>query len=264
MRRSTKVCACQYETAMPQLTFSSVDPFVSFPFRTRDMMTCIDSLLDLPLQAHRSGGWASLDPRDIWGGGPCPVGRYREVTDWAFECRRRGRVSLPPRTSNILRSTLCCITKTDHSHTIYPYASHLCVGVAFFPRIVMATHTGCPADDRGRCWTDEIGAGRRRDNGSHVHCQVAGEPLGTCLFRQHVGPFLYPLLLEHRVRRSAFLQDCTAVYPRPGNGHNIMFFLLFSSVLLPSEQAILCAAFRSHASKCVHFPAAACVYVANM
>ncbi|CAB1100289.1 unnamed protein product [Ectocarpus sp. CCAP 1310/34] len=33
----------------------------------KDMMPFVNSLLDLPLQAHRSRRWASLDPRDIWG-----------------------------------------------------------------------------------------------------------------------------------------------------------------------------------------------------
>ncbi|CAM9971719.1 unnamed protein product [Ectocarpus fasciculatus] len=35
---------------------------------TDDMRVLVGAILDLPLQSHRSGGWSSLEPDDIWGG----------------------------------------------------------------------------------------------------------------------------------------------------------------------------------------------------
>lgn len=33
------------------------------------MRILVGAILDLPLQAHRTGGWESLELDDIWGGG---------------------------------------------------------------------------------------------------------------------------------------------------------------------------------------------------
>ncbi|CAN0320480.1 unnamed protein product [Ectocarpus sp. 6 AP-2014] len=37
--------------------------------KTDDMRILVGAILDLPLQAHRTGGWDSLEPDDVWGGG---------------------------------------------------------------------------------------------------------------------------------------------------------------------------------------------------